>query len=101
MYKIFVIYFAPQNKEEFDSEYFQNHINLAKRIPNLFKLEINKVYDQSPKESNYYLIATLYFKTKEDLEYALKSKEMNEAAKHAWKISKGKMHVLYTEEMQN
>jgi len=44
MYKIFVIYFAPQNKEEFDSEYFQNHINLAKRIPNLFKLEINKVY---------------------------------------------------------
>jgi len=100
MYKIIVLYPKPENQKEFDEHYEKIHIPLTKKIPKLKKLTINKSFGAPTGEPAYYLIAELYFESKEDLNEALKSKEMRDAATDAMKISKGKMQVIFAEEKE-
>jgi len=100
MYKIFVIYPKPSNAQSFDEHYEKVHVELVKKLPKLKKFRINKIFGTPSGEAEYYLIAELLFESKQDLETALNSKEMKEAARDAMKISEGKMKVFFAEEYE-
>lgn len=100
MHKIVVLYPKPKDTKSFDEHYQNVHLNLVKKIPNLKEVRIGKVYGSPSGEYDYYLIAELYFENRQDLENALNSKEMREAARDAMKLSEGKMKVLFAEEIK-
>ncbi|MBA2682083.1 MAG: EthD family reductase [Ktedonobacteraceae bacterium] len=67
-----VLYKEPANKEEFDAYYFEKHVPLVQKVPGLVRVEVNRF---SGKTAPYYLMATLYFNSKEDRKAALASPE--------------------------
>jgi uncharacterized protein (TIGR02118 family) len=69
---IIVLYKEPANTEEFDTYYFQKHIPLVHKVPSLVRAEVNRFTGKNPP---YYLMATLYFNSKEERKAALASPE--------------------------
>jgi uncharacterized protein (TIGR02118 family) len=67
-----VLYKEPANKEEFDAYYFEKHIPLVQKVPGLVRVEVNRF---SGKTAPYYLMATLYFNSKDERKAALSSPE--------------------------
>lgn len=81
MVKLVAIYRKPENVESFDQHYYNIHTPLAKKMPGLLKLEVNKIYGTPMGESDLHLIAEMYFETKEALADALSSPEGRAAGK--------------------
>lgn len=81
MVKLLAIYRKPENVEAFDQHYNDIHAPLAKKMPGLIKLEVNKVYGTPMGESDLHLIAEMYFETKDALMNALSSAEGRAAGK--------------------
>mgnify|MGYP001079773169 FL=1 len=81
MVKLVAIYRKPEDPQAFDKHYFEVHAPLAEKMPGLIKLEVNKVYGAPGGESDLYLIANMYFESKEALLEALSSPEGRAAGK--------------------
>ncbi len=67
-----VLYKEPANKEAFDTYYFEKHVPLVQNVPGLLKVEVHRF---SGKNAPYYLMATLYFNSKDERKVALSSPE--------------------------
>ncbi len=67
-----VLYKEPANKEAFDAYYFEKHVPLVQKVPGLLKIEVNRF---SGKNAPYYLMAILYFNSKDERKAALASSE--------------------------
>lgn len=81
MVKLVAIYKKPENTESFDQHYEEVHAPLAKKMPGLRKLEVNRIYGSTAGESPFYLIAEMYFDNKQALKEALTSPEGKAAGK--------------------
>ncbi|UOF92478.1 EthD family reductase [Fodinisporobacter ferrooxydans] len=81
MVKLIAIYRKPENIQEFDQHYSEIHTPLAKKMPGLIKLEINKIYGAPTGESDLCLIAEMYFENHDALMQALSSPEGRAAGK--------------------
>lgn len=81
MVKLVAIYRKPEDVKAFDEHYFNTHAPLASKMPGLQKLEVAKVYGGPMGESDLYLIAEMYFESKEALMAAMTSPEGKAAGK--------------------
>ena len=81
MYKLIALYKQPENKAAFDEHYEQIHTPLARKMPGLKRLEVSKIYGSPMGDSPYYLLAELYFESKEALNQSMQSPEGKAAAK--------------------
>ena len=70
--KLMVFYKAPPDPETFDKYYFSTHIPLVQKMPGLVNLEASRFTGENPP---YYLLATLYFNSREEREASLRSPE--------------------------
>lgn len=75
MAKMIVMYETPKDKEGFESYYFNSHIPLAEKLPNVKSSSINRVVNVQNSDLNLYLIAEIEFENVEDLQEALRSEE--------------------------
>lgn len=75
MVKLIALYKHPQNVEEFDAKYFEEHLPLSDKMPGLKKAEISKIIGGPTGNSEYYLQAELYFDNMDSLKTALRSDE--------------------------
>ncbi|GCE06498.1 EthD family reductase [Dictyobacter aurantiacus] len=66
------LYKEPADREKFEKHYFDTHIPLVKKIPGLQKVEVSRF---TGKDAPYYLMATLYFNSKEERKAGLSSPE--------------------------
>ncbi|GCE20522.1 EthD family reductase [Dictyobacter kobayashii] len=66
------LYKEPADREKFEKHYFGTHIPLVKKIPGLQKVEVSRF---TGKDAPYYLMATLYFNSKEERKAGLSSPE--------------------------
>ncbi len=69
---VIVLYKEPANTQEFDSYYFEKHVALVHKVPGVVRLEVNRF---TGKNAPYYLMATLYFNSKDERKAALASPE--------------------------
>ncbi len=81
MVKLTVLYTKPSNPQEFDRYYKEVHTPLASKLPGLKKMEIAKVLGSPFGESDYHLIANLYFDNLDNLKSAMSSDEGKVTAK--------------------
>ena len=76
MIQITVLYGHPQDPAAFDRHYREIHAALARKIQGLKGYTVTKTTSLNPRDqSPYYLIANLYFESREEMQAALQSPE--------------------------
>jgi uncharacterized protein (TIGR02118 family) len=80
MVKFIALYRTPENIEEFERRYFNEHLPLVRQFPGLRRLEVSRV--TSPRENlPWYLIAELSYDDAESLRESLRSEVSQEAGR--------------------
>ena len=98
MIKVVAMYRKPKDTKDFDEKYFGTHVPLTNKLPGLKKVEISKVTSSSvPGDDEWYLVADLYFDTKEDMDKAMSSPEAKEARANIRSFAGDLLYVLNTE----
>ncbi|WP_096271278.1 EthD family reductase [Paucisalibacillus globulus] len=75
MAKMVIMYEEPKDKEGFDEHYFNVHVPLGRKIPNLINDSVHRVVDSQNTDLNLYLITILEFENIEKLQEAFASPE--------------------------
>lgn len=81
--KMIIMYEKPKDQEKFDQHYFDVHVPLGRKIPNLIKDSVNRVVDVRFSNLNLYLITILEFENMEKLQEAFASPEARMAEEDA------------------
>jgi uncharacterized protein (TIGR02118 family) len=97
MVKLVALYKQPQDPAEFNRQYFEEHIPLAMKMPGLKRSEVSKITGSPMGQSEYYLIAELYFDDMEALKAAMSSPEGKASAKNLMGFAKDIVTMMFAE----
>jgi uncharacterized protein (TIGR02118 family) len=98
MIKLVALYRKPADPAAFDKAYFETHIPLVKKIPNLRRVDVARVTGAPRGEPEFYLMAELYFDDKAALDKAMASPENAAAGKNLMGFARGLVTFVYAEE---
>ena len=88
MTKLIAYYKVPENKDEFEKKYFEEHLPLAKKMPGLIKCEIVRLKGLGGAEPRFFMQADMYFENEDALNKAMSSAEGRAAAKNLMSFAK-------------
>lgn len=88
MTKLIAYYKVPENKDEFEKKYFEEHLPLAKKMPGLIKCEIVRLKGLGGAEPSFFMQADMYFENEDALNKAMSSAEGRAAAKNLMSFAK-------------
>lgn len=92
------LYKRPENEDEFQSYYKNTHMPLALKTPGLLKADAEMITSVFMGErDNYYMIARLYFETREDFDTAMSSPENQAAGRDLKNFAKAGVDLFVTE----
>ena len=98
MYKFFALYKTPEDIPAFLEHYDNVHAPLARKIPGLKKLVVNRITANAfGGDAPFFLIAEMQFETKEDFDKAMASEENRATGKDAMQFAKGLITALIAE----
>ncbi|MBT9281885.1 EthD family reductase [Hydrogenibacillus sp. N12] len=98
MVKLIAVYRRPDDIEAFERHYREVHAPLARSMPGLQRLEVNRVYGiPGGGDSDVYLIAEMLFSSREALEAALASPEGRAAGKDLISFARGIVSLYLAE----
>jgi uncharacterized protein (TIGR02118 family) len=98
MVKFIALYKTPANPAEFDKRYFDEHLPIANKIPGLVRCEVSKIVGSPMGDSEYYLMAQLYFETMDALKAGMSSPEGKAAGKDVMMFAKDIVTFMFAEE---
>jgi uncharacterized protein (TIGR02118 family) len=75
MVKLIALYRRPADIEMFEKHYFEVHIPLVNKIPNLIKAEVSRLTGFAGQENKYYLMAEMYFEDIDKMNEGMASPE--------------------------
>ncbi len=81
MVKLIALYRTPADVEAFDKHYFEIHIPLLKKIAQLRKLEITRVTGVPLGDTQYHLMAEMYYDSVDAMNTANASPEGKASAR--------------------
>jgi len=93
--KILVLYYQPEDPAKFDEYYFNTHVPLARKIPNLRAMKFNAGPPVALTGEAPHLIAELEFDSMEDLQAAVTSPEGQATAADVANFSSGQAILIY------
>ncbi len=88
MASIIVLFGKPQNPQEFDEQYWKEHVPTARKMPGLKRYTVHKVVPPPGREAPFYQVVEMEFETMDQLKKATKSPESQESTRHASDILK-------------
>lgn len=100
MVKLVALYKKPQDPAEFDKHYFDIHIPITNKMPGLKRVEVSRVLGAPMGESEYYMIAELYFDDMETLKASMSSPEGRASAKDLMSFAKDIVTMMIAEEQK-
>jgi uncharacterized protein (TIGR02118 family) len=83
MVKMIALYQRPEDIQGFLDHYENVHMPIVRQLPGLRKVELNKFFDLRGGEANPFLLAEMYFESRDALLAALKSPAGKESGKDA------------------
>jgi uncharacterized protein (TIGR02118 family) len=95
--KIVALYKKPQNPQEFERRYFDEHVPLVNRMPGVQHWEISKYAGSANGEEPYYMLVELYYENMDALKASLDSKEGKEAGDHIMSFAKDILTITFAE----
>ena len=97
MVKLVVLYKKPADVSAFETHYKEIHAPLAKKMPGLKELEVCHFTGSPGGEAKFYMMAELYFDTKEVMMSALGSPEGKAAAKDVMSFAGDLIHMMFAD----
>lgn len=97
MVKLVALYKKPANVQDFDDQYFNTHLPLANKMPGLRKVEVARITGSPAGESEYHLMAELYFDSKEDMQAAMSSPEGRASTKNLMSFAKDVSYFMFAD----
>ena len=98
MYKFFALYKKPEDVPAFLEHYDNVHAPLARKVPGLKKLVVNRITGNAfGGDAPYFLIAEMQFESREDFDAAMSSDENRATGKDAMQFAKGLITALIAE----
>lgn len=98
MVKLIAMYERPEDEAAFFEHYDTVHAPLARKVPGLEKLVVNRVYaDAFGREPRYVLIAEMHFPNRETFDAAMKSPENRALGADLMGFAKGIVTVLFAD----
>jgi uncharacterized protein (TIGR02118 family) len=95
MVKLVVAYRHPTDVEEFERRYKDEHIDMARRIPHMTRIEFGKVAGMMDgSKAPYHRIAELYFADQAAMGQGAASQEAKAAIGHAAEIASGGLDAM-------
>ena len=99
MYKLLALYAPPDDPAAFEAHYREVHVPLARAIPGLERLVLNRVQGTPMGgEAPYHLVAELHFPDKETFKAAAQSPEFQATGADLANFAKGRVTLLVVEE---
>ncbi len=95
MIKLVVLYRKPADVAAFDKYYNETHTPLARKLPGLKKLEVCRFFGSPGGEPKFYLMAEMYFESKDALFAALGSPEGKAAGKDVMSFAGDLVHMMF------
>jgi uncharacterized protein (TIGR02118 family) len=86
--KLIALYKKPSDVEVFEKQYFETHIPLVAKIPGLIRTEVSKLAPMPGQETEYYMMAEMYFESMDKLNEGMGSPEGKAAAKNLMGFAK-------------
>ncbi len=88
MVKLIALYRKPADIGVFEKHYFEVHIPLVEKIPNLLKTEVSKLKGFSGPDYKYYMIAEMYFEDIDKFNEGMASPEGKASGKDLMSFAK-------------
>lgn len=96
--KLIALYKRPEDENAFLDHYENVHAPLARKVPGLEKLVVNRVTGSPMGEAEYFLIAELHFPDRATFDAAMASEENRAAGKDLMSFAKGMVTILFAED---
>lgn len=97
MVKLVALYRKPADLAAFEKHYAEIHTPLAKKMPELRKLEVCRFTGSPGGEAKFHLMAEMYFDSKEAMMAALGSPEGKAAGKDVMSFAGDLIHMMFAE----
>ena len=91
MVKLIALYKKPASAdalESFEKHYFEIHMPLVAKIPNMIKSEVAKINTFTGQESKYFIITEMYFDSVDKLNEGMASPEGKAAGRDLMSFAK-------------
>lgn len=91
MVKLVAMYKNPEDRELFEKHYFEKHMPLVDKIPGLIKAEVSKIKVLPGTESEYFLMAEMYYEDMDSFNAAMASPEGKASARDLVNFAKDRV----------
>jgi uncharacterized protein (TIGR02118 family) len=96
--KLLALYKRPEDEAAFLDHYDNVHAPLARAVPGLEKLVVNKVTGSPMGDPELFLIAEMHFPDRATFQFAMASEENRIAGRDLMTFAKGLVTILFAEE---
>ena len=97
MVKLVALYTKPDDVAGFDKHYREVHTPLVRKMPGLRKLAVSRFTGSPGGEPRYYMMAEMFFDSRESMTAALKSEEGKAAGKDIMSLAGQHLHMMFAE----
>jgi uncharacterized protein (TIGR02118 family) len=97
MVKLIALYKKPDDVETFEKHYFEVHMPLVAKIPNLIKSEVAKLNAFAGNDAKYYMVTEMYFDNMDKLNEGMASPEGKAAGKDLMGFAKNYVEMTIGE----
>jgi uncharacterized protein (TIGR02118 family) len=97
MVKFVALYKKPADIAAFEEHYHNIHMPLAEKIPGLKRVELSKFTGAPMGESEYYMMAELYFDNMDALKAGMSSPEGRASGKDVMTFAKDIVTMMFSE----
>lgn len=95
MVKLVAIYTRPEDVQAFETHYREIHVPLVRKMPGLKKLEVTRFFGSPKGDPRYYMMAEMYFESKEALFASVSSPEGKAAGKDIMTVAGPHVHMMF------
>lgn len=95
--KLVALYKTPEDPAAFDEAYFNSHMPLIQKVPDLQKTVITR-FTRTLMGDEYYMMAEMYFPDADKLRGAMKSPEMAAAGENLNAFASGLVTLMFAKE---
>jgi uncharacterized protein (TIGR02118 family) len=96
--KLLALYKTPEDEAAFLSHYENVHAPLARAVPGLERLVVNRVTGSPMGDPELFLIAEMHFPDRATFDAAMRSEENRATGKDLMTFAKGLVTILFVEE---
>ncbi len=95
--KLITLHKKPADVKSFDEVYFNEHMDVARKIPGLQLIEVSRVVGAPQGEADFYLMTELYFENLESVKAGMASPEGKEAIEHLKSFAGEQVSSMFAE----